>query len=60
MKKDNAAPEGPADVGEPADEGGKVRPDEDPRRRNMKGGFPGEANEPKPVGTKKDELKKEG
>ena len=40
-------PEGPADIGEPSEEGGKVRPDEDPRRRNMSGRFPGEANEKK-------------
>ncbi len=37
--------EGPADTGQPADEGGKVRPNEDPRHRNTTGEFPGEANE---------------
>lgn len=42
--------EGPTDVGEPADEGGKVRPNEDPRHRNMSGEFPGEANEPRKPG----------
>lgn len=36
--------EGPADTGEPCDEGGKVRPNEDPRHRNMSGEFPGDAN----------------
>lgn len=45
MKKDR--PEGPADIGEPSEEGAKVLPDEDPRRRNMSGRFPGEANEKK-------------
>lgn len=45
MARDNAKPEGPADVGEPADEGGKVKPDEHPSRRNMSDRLPGEANE---------------
>jgi hypothetical protein len=45
MAKDIPRPEGPADVGEPADEGGKVNPDERPSRRNVSDRLPGEANE---------------
>lgn len=45
MSEANPRPEGPTDVGEPAEEGAKIRPDEDPRRRNMSGRLPGESNE---------------
>lgn len=49
MGEENAKPEGPADVGEPAEEGAEVRPHEEPEARNMSGRFPGEANEkPRP------------
>lgn len=54
MANPNAKPEGPADVGEPADEGGKVNAAEDPRRRNMSGRFPGEANEEVKTGAREE------
>jgi hypothetical protein len=37
--------EGEVDYEGPQDEGGKVKPEEDPRERNISDRFPGEANE---------------